>query len=52
MRRHRGGPLRAEVVFERPLSARSHLRETVRLDAHARRLEVHCEVDWHDQHRR
>ena len=45
------GPLRAEVVFERPLSARSHLRETVRLDAHAARLEVHCEVDWHDQHR-
>ncbi len=45
------GPLRAEVVFERPLTDRSHLRETVRLDAHAARVEVHCEVDWHDRHR-
>ena len=29
-------PLRAEVVFERPIGARSRMRQTVRLDAEAR----------------
>jgi alpha-mannosidase len=38
-------PLRAEVVFER-----GWLRQTIRLDAGARRLEVHSEVDWQERH--
>ena len=44
-------PLRAEVRFERPVGQRSRLTQTVRLDAHARRLEFHTEVDWHEEHR-
>jgi alpha-mannosidase len=44
-------PLRAEVAFERPVGARSHLRQVVRLDAGARALEVHTEADWHEAHR-
>jgi alpha-mannosidase len=44
------GPLRAEVVFERELGRASRLRQTVRLDAHARRLEFHTEVDWQEEH--
>jgi alpha-mannosidase len=43
--------LRVEVDFERPVGARSHLRQTVRLDAVARRLEVHTVADWHEDHR-
>ncbi len=43
--------LRVEVDFERPVGARSHLRQTVRLDAGARRLEVHTVADWHEDHR-
>jgi alpha-mannosidase len=39
-------PLRAEVVFER-----GWLRQTIRLDAAARRLEVHTEVDWQHEHK-
>jgi alpha-mannosidase len=38
-------PLRGELVFERP-----GIRQTVRLDAEARRLEFHTEVDWHESH--
>jgi alpha-mannosidase len=38
-------PLRAEVVFER-----GWLRQTIRLDAGARRLEVHSEIDWQERH--
>ena len=45
------GPLRAEVAFERPVGERSRLRQTVRLDAGARRLEVHTARDWHEAHR-
>jgi alpha-mannosidase len=44
------GPLRGEVVFERRLGERSTLRQTVRLDVGARRLEFHTEVDWHEKH--
>jgi alpha-mannosidase len=44
------GPLRAEVVFERAVGRRSRLRQTVRLDAHARRLEFHTVVDWQEEH--
>jgi len=44
-------PLRGEVVFERRIGAASSMRQTVRLDAHSRRLEFHCEVDWHESRR-
>ena len=44
-------PLRAEVRFERPVGQRSQLTQTVRLDAHGRRLEFHTEVEWHEEHR-
>ncbi|MEA2396115.1 MAG: alpha-mannosidase [Solirubrobacteraceae bacterium] len=44
-------PLRAEVAFERPVGRASHLRQTFRLDAAARRLEVHTTADWHEDHR-
>jgi NADPH-dependent curcumin reductase CurA len=36
-------PLRCELAFERP-----GLRQVVRLDAEARRLEFHTEVDWRE----
>lgn len=41
-------PLRAEIRFEHPIGRASKLVQTIRLDAHARRLEIHCEVDWHE----
>jgi alpha-mannosidase len=44
------GPLRAEVAFERPVGRASIMRQVVRLDAGARRLEFHCEVDWRESH--
>jgi alpha-mannosidase len=47
----RASPLRAEVRFERPIGQRSRLTQTVRLDAGARRLEFHTEVEWHEEHR-
>jgi alpha-mannosidase len=43
-------PLRAEIAFERPLGASSRMRQIVRLDAGARRLELHTTVDWHESH--
>ncbi len=43
--------LRAEVVFEREVGAASRLRQSFRLDAGARRLEVHTTADWHEEHR-
>jgi alpha-mannosidase len=43
-------PLRAEVVFERPIGTASRMRQVVRLDAHSRRLEFHTTVDWHESH--
>jgi len=39
-------PLRAEVEFGRRIGRESSLRQRVRLDAGARRLEFHTEVDW------
>jgi alpha-mannosidase len=44
-------PLRVEVAFERPLGEASRLRQIVRLDAGARRLEIHTTADWHESHR-
>ncbi len=44
------GPLRGEVAFERRLGERSSMRQVVRLEAGSRRLEVHAEVDWHEDH--
>lgn len=43
--------LRAQVRFERTIGRRSRMRQTVRLDAESRRLEFHCECDWHEDHR-
>jgi alpha-mannosidase len=45
------GPLRAEVGVDIAVGARSHLRQTIRLDAEARALEVHVEADWQERHR-
>jgi alpha-mannosidase len=45
-----GGPLRAEVAFDTPVGRASSMRQVVRLDAGARRLEFHCEADWHESH--
>ncbi len=45
------GPLRAQIVFERAIGERSKMTQTIRLDADARRLEVHCEVDWQEKHK-
>jgi alpha-mannosidase len=44
----RGDPLRGEIRFERKIGRRSTLVQIARLDAHARRLELHHEVDWHE----
>ena len=46
-----GDPLRAEVVFERPIGRASRMRQTVRLDAESSRLEFHCAIDWHEDRR-
>ncbi len=46
-----GGPLRAEVAFERRVGEASSLRQVVRLDAGSRRLEFHTSADWHERHR-
>ena len=45
------GPLRGEIAFERRIGERSTLRQVVRLDAHARRVEFHTTVDWHEEHK-
>jgi alpha-mannosidase len=44
-------PLRAELVFEHAIGRASRLLQTVRLDAGARRLEFHTEVEWRERHR-
>jgi alpha-mannosidase len=44
-------PLRAEVAFERKVGAKSRMTQVVRLDAAARRLEFHADVDWHEDHK-
>jgi alpha-mannosidase len=41
-------PLRAELAFERPIGERSRMRQIVRLDAEAARLELHCHIDWRE----
>jgi alpha-mannosidase len=48
---YKADPLRAEVVFEREVGERSRLRQAVRLDAGARRLEFHTRVSWHEAHK-
>ena len=40
--------LRAEVCFERAVGLHSKMKQTVRLDANARRLEFHTQVDWRE----
>jgi alpha-mannosidase len=45
------GPLRGEVVFDRRVGERSTLRQVVRLDAGAARIEFHTTVDWHEEHK-
>jgi len=45
------GPLRAEIAFERSIGEQSTLRQVVRLDAEARRIEFHAIVDWHEAHK-
>ena len=42
-------PLRAEVAFERPIGERSRMRQVVRLDAEASRLEFRCAIDWREE---
>jgi alpha-mannosidase len=44
------GPLRAEIAFDRKVGERSTLRQVVRLDADARRVEFHTTVDWQEEH--
>lgn len=51
MRVVREHPLRVEVGFERSIGRASKMRQIVLLDAGARRLEFHCEVDWHEDNR-
>jgi alpha-mannosidase len=44
-------PLRVEIAFERRIGEASSLRQVVRLDAEARRIEFRTEVDWHESHK-
>ncbi len=44
-------PLRCEIQFQHKIGRASTLQQTVRLDAHARRVEVHCRADWHESHK-
>jgi alpha-mannosidase len=41
---------RAEIELTRSIGRHSQMRQIVRLDAGARRVEFHCEVDWHESH--
>jgi alpha-mannosidase len=43
-------PLRAEIAFTRRIGERSTLRQVIRLDAGSRRVEVHSEADWQEEH--
>ena len=45
-----GGPLRAEVAFEHRIGEASTLRQVVRLDAGARRLEFRTTIEWAERH--
>jgi len=44
-----GGGLRAEAEFGYRIGASSAMRQVVRLDAGAQRIEFHCEVDWRER---
>ena len=44
-------PLRVEVAFTRAIGSSSSMRQVVRLDADARRLEFHCTIDWREDRR-
>ncbi|HET6848163.1 MAG TPA: glycoside hydrolase family 38 C-terminal domain-containing protein [Gaiellales bacterium] len=44
-----GGGLRAEVELRYRIGGASTMRQVLRLDAGARRLEFHCEVDWRER---
>jgi alpha-mannosidase len=46
----RDDPLRCEIAFERSLGEASRMRQVVRLDAAARRVELRTTVDWHERH--
>ena len=45
----RSEPLRAEVEIRWRFGA-SGMRQLARLEAGSRRLELHCEADWHERH--
>jgi alpha-mannosidase len=47
----RAHPLLAELRFEHEIGRASRLVQTVRLDAGARRLKFHTEVQWSERHR-
>ncbi len=49
--KNKGYGLRAEIQFERKINQNSSMIQTVRLDAGSRRLEFHCNVDWHESHK-
>ena len=44
-----GSALRGEIIFERKIGSKSTMKQTVRLNARARRLEFHCQIDWHEE---
>ncbi len=44
------GPLRAEIAFEHRIGEASTLRQVVRLDAGARRLEFRTTIEWAERH--
>jgi alpha-mannosidase len=44
-------PLRAQLTFTFKIGSKSTMTQTVRLDAHSRRLEFHCQVDWNESHK-
>ena len=52
-RRGRRAPTRCgpSSPFERPIGGASRMRQVVRLDAGAARLEFHCAIDWREERR-
>ncbi|HEY2789533.1 MAG TPA: glycoside hydrolase family 38 C-terminal domain-containing protein, partial [Gaiellales bacterium] len=46
----RADALRVEVEIRWRIGRASGMRQIVRLDAGSRRLEFHCEADWHERH--
>ncbi|HEY8668749.1 MAG TPA: alpha-mannosidase [Tepidisphaeraceae bacterium] len=47
----RRSALRAEVKFERTIGEKSRASQIIRLDAGARRLEFHTDVDWRESNK-